>query len=145
MRKIVAICLITFVSFSTSHCKKTDIETPSMTIKSPVGTWIIIKAGRWITDGVSGKWVWDNVQPAEAFKVTFGDDNTFMSQEQTPPVNGTYTYSDGNIAVKNLMNLPTDNCSGKKMVGTLENNLITLKFLVGADASAGYQFKPFEK
>lgn len=126
-----------------SSCSKND-RSPEPEIKSPVGTWILVKAGVQAGDGTNVNWVWRDVKPGEAFKVTFKEDNSFTSYEKTPPCTGTYTFSDDEVSVF----LPDDTetfPTGWTMAGELENNVITLRYLVGADGAKGLKFRFFNQ
>lgn len=135
----LGLCVFLFMC----SCSKND-RSPEPEIKSPVGTWILVRSGVQAGDGTNVNWVWRDIKPGEAFKVTFKEDNSFISYEKKPPYIGTYTFSDDAVRVF----LPDDTetfPTGRTMAGELENNIITLRYLVGDDGAKGLQFRFFNQ
>lgn len=132
----VCICL----SISILSCKKTSDKHPDQSIQNPVGTWVLIRTGVQAGDGTYNKWVWKEVEPTQAYKITFKEDNSFESFKSTPSMTGTYTFAHDSIKVV----LPDDKRDfpmGRIMQGTLKSNIIDLRYLVGADGATGLQFR----
>lgn len=143
--KILIICLIPMLIYATSGCQKEDIQSPEPDRQTPAGTWILTKAGRWLSDDVKHTWNWDSISPSQAFTVTFSNEHRFSSQEQIPSLIGSYADFAGQLEVRTHKTVAGNESISPKMIGSLENNRIILKFLVGSIDSAGYQFKFYKK
>ncbi|GAB3358438.1 hypothetical protein GCM10027566_23020 [Arachidicoccus ginsenosidivorans] len=138
MRHLNFLFLAIFIVLCLYSCKKGSNPSPSEILKSPVGTWVLTKRGVQAGDGTKVNWQWTDVTPMEAYKVTFGENNNFVSYEKKPPINGSFSFSNDSIQVF----LPEDGLpKGRIMKGELKNNIITLRFLLGADGASGLQFR----